>query len=517
MKTRFSLLMSVMVLCQLIVAQTHITISDPETWTTDELKPYVGQTVIFDTPMIIAANDLSSSALTIAPRILFTGTNQAYPRTAAYQSVVSMNGKGMMELSGLSGAYAYRCRGKIYNLKADVISTNKLSYKSGTWVGDKRSDLEANFPDLGDYRLLICTMNLENYFVANNNHSKQRDKIINALSFINADVIGLVELEGGTVGLQEITDYLNARLPGRAYRRSDNDGGNTYQTVAFIYDSKKVKPYGAIQASNTRTNFRKKMWCFEELGTGEQFIFSVNHFKAKSGNGTGTNANQNDGQGAWNADRVEEAQSIIDLHKRIAPQLKEKDILIMGDLNAYAKEDPIKLMLDNGMIDLHRAFHADSSYSYQFGGLAGYLDHAICNATMFPQVTGMAALHINSDENDRYTYDKSSGDNTMFRCSDHDPVLVGLKLDNTAIYDPKPAVNTIDIYKGSVHQLVINDAYRAGGQDSYYAIYDVSGRSVKSAKIEKNSQTVDLPSAPGVYILYVYYETQVYPYKFIVR
>ena len=238
--------------------------------------------------------------------------------------------------------------------------------------------------------------------------------------------------------------------------------------------------------------------------------------RARSG-GTGADADQKDGQGSYNAARCEEAQAVIDRYRqRLAPQLNEKDILIMGDLNAYAKEDPIRLMLDNGMIDLHRAFHADTSYSYQYNGLAGYLDHAICSQSMFAQVRGATGFHVNSDENDRYTYDKSS-DQTMFRYSDHDPVLVGLRLNNTATYNPQPRINNLDILGGHSNKLIIRDAQTAGGQDSFYGIYDVSGRVIVSpTRIESSVYVVDLPTASGIYILYVYYGTQVYPYKFIV-
>ena len=526
MKTRFSFVLGMLLACQIILAEeVHITITNPETWTTDELTPYVGKTVIFDSPLIIADNNVSSSSITVSPRMLFTPVNQAFPRTTANRTVASMNSKGAMTLSGLSNAYSYRCRGKVYNLKAKVNSTTSLTWqdKSGKWVGETRSYLESHFPELGDYRLLVCAMNIENYFIANGLHSRQRDKVINAMAFINADIYGLIEMEGGSDGVQEVTTYLNTALKSKnreyKYIGVNTSSKNTDQTVVYVYDSKKVKPRWEVQDNPTRTSFRKEMLYFEEIETGELFLYSLNHFKAKTGNGTGTNANQNDGQGAWNADRVEEAQSVITMYKRLIPSSKDHDILIMGDLNAYGKEDPIKLLLENGMIDLHRAYHADSSYSYQYSGLAGYLDHALCNSTLYPQITGMAALHINSDENDRYTYDKSSGDNTMFRCSDHDPVLVGLKLDHTTVYEPKPEVNSMEILQGRANQLFISAAYTADeeGQNSYYAIYDVSGRPIQSARIENAYQAIDLPSAPGVYILYVYFDSKVYPYKFIVR
>ena len=519
MKTRFSLLLLLSLAFQVLVAQTHIKVKDPATWTTDELAPYVGQTVIFDAPIIVTSN-ASSSTYIVSTRRLFTPTNQATPRTPGIQTVTSMNGKGAMQLSGFKGDH--RCGEKIYNLKARVNSTTDLTFLDGDWRGNTRAYYDTvNVRRLVniagcDTCLLVCTSNLENYFMGNNYHARQRAKVIDALTHIDADLFGFVEIECGDAAVKEIVTYLNTNLPHRNYTYvADGTSASGSDTkAAFVYDKKLLKPYGELQVIGTGVGkARKEMQVFEQKSNGERFIYSVNHFKAK-----GKPETANDGQGMYNEVRVEEAQAVIDLYKRLVPQLdQDKDILIMGDLNAYAKEDPIRKFLDYGMIDLHRAFHADSSYSYQYNDLAGYLDHAICSSSMYKQVLGATAFHVNSDENDRYTYDKSS-DQTMFRYSDHDPVLVGLRLNGSAAsYDPKPVINNLEILRGNANKLIIRDAEMAGGQDSFYAIYDVSGRAVVSAtKIESSAHTVELPGAPGVYILYVYFDTQVYPYKFIV-
>jgi len=534
MKTRFSLFFWVLFASAGLYAQTHIKVDNPSTWSTSSLQDYIGQTVIFDVPIYVCSN---SSGYTVSTRRLFTPTNQHIPcipqsKNPFYQ----LNADGAMSLSGVSGYH--RCGEKIYNLKAKVNGTSSLSFISGEWRGNTRAELEAGIPeeDLGDYRLLICTMNLEYYLAAGTGsggmgpstsaqHQKQRTKIRKALARIAADVYGFVEIESGDVALQEIADDLNSSLSGRSYTIiSDGSSPNgTFTKAGFVYDAKKVEPIGKLQEINEKVTNRKKMICFKEKETGEYFIFSVNHFKAKSGSGAaGGDANQNDGQGQFNATRVAEAQAIINHYTAYSKQAaikREKDILIMGDLNAYGKEDPIMLFLKNGMLDLHREFHADTSYSYQFGGLAGYLDHAICSPTLFPQVTGVCGFHINSDEKDDYTYDKSS-DNTMFRCSDHDPVLVGLKLDSTLNYDPSPTINTVEVMSDNTAELTIRNAF-IDGTDSYYAIYDISGRpiawSAKPIKIESNLEVIQKPTAPGVYIIYIYYQGAVYPHKFIVR
>lgn len=528
MKTRFSFLWLLLLVYQVLVAQTTIHVKDPNTWTTDELTSYVGKEVIFDVPIFVTSN-ASSYNYTVSTRRLYTPTNQVLPKFTntqamqAYNAFVSLNAAGGMTLTGVSGYH--RCGEKIYNLKAYVHDVNNLEFRGGEWRGNTRAYMDTvnvrrlvNI-DGCDTCLLVCTSNLENYFMGNSNHDRQRAKVIDALTHIDADLIGFVEIECGDAAVKEIVNYLNSRLPHRNYTfvADGTTASGSDTKAAFVYDKKLLKTYGELQVIGTGVGkARKEMQVFEQKYNGERFIFSVNHFKAKSGTGTGKDADQKDGQGSFNAARCEEAQAVLDLYVRLAPQLKEKDILIMGDLNAYAKEDPIRKFLDYGLIDLHRAFHADTSYSYQYGGLAGYLDHAICSESLRAQVCGAIGFHCNSDENDRYTYDKSS-DQTMFRYSDHDPVLVGLRLDNTATYDPKPLINNLDVLRGKSNQLIIRDALTAGGQDSYYGIYDVSGRPiVEATRIESSAEVVELPTAPGVYILYVYFETQVYPYKFIV-
>ena len=157
-------------------------------------------------------------------------------------------------------------------------------------------------------------------------------------------------------------------------------------------------------------------------------------------------------------------------------------------------------------------------FEHIFAASLAFVRHEIldCHDRVFAQVRGATGFHVNSDENDRYDYQHSE-DRTMFRYSDHDPVLVGLRLDGSAAsYDPHPTTNNLDILHGDANKLIIRDAESTDEKISYYAIYDMSGRTMVGAtKIESNSHVVDLPTS-GVYILYVYFDAKVYPYKFIV-
>lgn len=543
MKTRISLLWVAVLVCHILAAQIHIEVSDPDTWNPETLRPYIGSTVVFDVPMVVTNN---YNGLTVSTRRMFAPTNQARPESYMYDNIMSLNSTGSIRLNNApyaTGDAYYRGGEKIYNLKATVNSTSSLTWVSGEWRGNTRKDLEeaniramVNIDDC-DECLLVCTMNLEYYLVETLGgqmgprdyaaHQRQRTKINKALTKINADLYGFVEIEQGQRAAAEIASDLNENLPDRNYTYI-NDGGSsngTYTKSAFVYDRNKLRHIGLIQEKKGGTipGERHRMICMEEIATGERFIFSVNHFKAKSSGGVGLDSNENDhGQGGYNQTRREEAQSVYDLYKSYYRNaaIKEKDLLVMGDLNAYAKEDPIMVLTnDCGWIDLHREFHADSSYSYTYHGEAGYLDHAICNASLRPQVKGVSGFHINSDESDNYTYDKSS-DISMFRCSDHDPVLVGLHLDKSLTHDSGPSLNTLELLNGQSAELTISNAFKEGGQDSYYIIYDIYGRPVMQStpqKVESDLQSVELPMLPGVYILRIYYDHKVYSYKFIVQ
>ncbi len=507
MKTRITLLWIALLLSPIAYSQVHITIDNPDTWSGESLRPYIGQTVIFDVPIVVCDN--KNGNYTVSPFRRFQPESHGFSGTTEYLSTVRINNTCMFKLAGVSDYH--RCGEKIIGLKARVNGTASLSMEGGQWSGNTRADLEAGIPDLGDYRLLVCGFNLENYYMTLNEmgarteqeRQRQRAKVRKALKKINADIFGLVELQQGNEAITEIVNDLNKALPERNYDFFHDSEAGTYQKVDFVYDKNKVEAINTPVETEVETQNRKKMICFREKETGEKFIYSINHFKSMNTGGEDR--------------RVNEAKAVIKLYNsyRQNGNIREKDVLFMGDMNCYAFTEPIKVFTENGMIDLHRAFHADSSYSYMFGGMASYIDHAISNGTMYRQVTGMSGFHINSDEDDKYNYQRSA-DETMFRCSDHDPVLVGLKLDSTLVYDPTPQINSGDIFFGENKRLVIQNAFTEGKQ-SFYAIHTINGWLVEINSITSPLYEVELPNPTGVYIVTVYYDGQIYQRKMIVR
>jgi predicted extracellular nuclease len=75
----------------------------------------------------------------------------------------------------------------------------------------------------------------------------------------------------------------------------------------------------------------------------------------------------------------------------------DSDVLVIGDLNAYAEEDPIDVLRNGGLTDEIDRF-VENPYSFVFDGQSGYLDHALTTSTLSSQVSGVTEWHINADE-----------------------------------------------------------------------------------------------------------------------
>jgi len=297
---------------------------------------------------------------------------------------------------------------------------------------------------------------------------RQIDKTVQALLGVNADVFGYNEMEndgyGATSAVQQLVNALNAATaPGTfafvtppASALISGKFGSDEITVGFIYKTATARiarggngpaalTTGIFDQVTTRVQRPALAVTFERVAagtpTGELVTAVISHFKSKgSSAGLPGDADQGDGQGLSNATRTQAAQELAAWMATRPTGTKDADYLILGDLNSYRLEDPITTLTNSGYFSLF----GPESYSYQFNGQWGSLDHALVNASLNPQVTGAAKWHINADEPvvlDYNTEFKSAGQVSSFynvdpfRTSDHDPVLVGLSLVSTLCGD----------------------------------------------------------------------------------
>jgi predicted extracellular nuclease len=335
-------------------------------------------------------------------------------------------------------------------------------------------------PDSVGGRLRVASMNMLNFFITldypsgnpldnkcgplNNvecrgadsdqplEFTRQRDKLLAALVGLNADVIGLNELEN-TTGVDPLADPngivagLNATFgPGMySYINTGIIGTDTIR-VGLVYKTTTVVPVGSFEILDSTddplfldTKSRPSLaQTFEEIATGARFTVVVNHLKSKgsSCNDVG-DPDLGDGQGNCSQTRKNAAIALVNWLATDPTGSGDPDFLIMGDLNSYDKEDSIDAILAGGFTDLAYQFHGEDAYSYVFDGQTGYLDYALANSSLLGQVTGATDWHINSDEPDLIDYDTSFKQPAQdaiyapdaYRSSDHDPVIVGLDLD----------------------------------------------------------------------------------------
>ena len=296
---------------------------------------------------------------------------------------------------------------------------------------------------------------------------RQIDKSVQEVLGLNADVFGYNEMEndgyGSASAIQQLVNALNAATatgtyafvlpPASALNPAGGFGGDEI-TVGFIYktNAARIAPgtsaaaltTGIFDQVTTRVQRPALAVTFERLANGtptnETFTAVINHFKSK---GSAANlpgdADQGDGQGLSNATRTQAAQQLAAWLATNPTGTADPDYLILGDLNAYRLEDPIATLTNAGYTSLF----GPESYSYQFNGQWGSLDHALASGSLNSQVTGAAKWHINSDEPivlDYNTEFKSANQVNSFysvdpfRTSDHDPIVVGLNLqsNNTA-------------------------------------------------------------------------------------
>ena len=238
---------------------------------------------------------------------------------------------------------------------------------------------------------------------------RQRDKIINAILTLDAQIIGLMELEndgyGPTSAIANLVNGLNAAGSGDyAFVNPGlpNLGGDEI-SVGLIYRTQVVQALGAAATLSAfpfnTLNRQPLVQTFKVISTGEVFTVVVNHFKSKLCSGaTGGNADQGDGQGCWNVIRTQAAQTLANWLATDPTRSGDPDVLIIGDLNAYAKEDPIRTLEAAGYSNLIDIYLGTPAYSYIYYGQAGSLDHAFANISLTSKVAGATVWHINADE-----------------------------------------------------------------------------------------------------------------------
>ncbi|MGY3852905.1 ExeM/NucH family extracellular endonuclease [Aeromonas aquatilis] len=325
---------------------------------------------------------------------------------------------------------------------------------------------------------------------------KQRTKIANAITEMDADLLGLMEMENNGFGdnsaLHNLVTRLNeqqkdtskhyayVRLPVTALTDGKFFGGDAIM-VAMIYRSALITPSGDASViklpeqryitggvAKTAGQRDSLVQTFTIAKSKEPLTVVVNHLKSKGSgcyeNGDGK-TEPADLQGKCTEFRVSAAKVLGEAVSKLPGQ-----VLLVGDFNSYAKEDPIRVLTDYnpatserkivsashtfigeqpyeqmgreatknyGFVDLNVKFNKEKAISYSYDGELGTLDYALANSALASKVAGVSDWHINAFESNQFEYAAKFTDALLksdnpFSASDHDPIIVDLKLESNA-------------------------------------------------------------------------------------
>ncbi|TNC05300.1 ExeM/NucH family extracellular endonuclease [Vibrio diabolicus] len=494
-------------------------------------------------------------------------------------------------VEGLQGVVNYS-----YN-EYRLIATNEVDSSNFVTSGDDFDVARKAAPAIADSDLRVASFNVLNYFtsVADSGHDNptgqnrgatnldefliQQAKIVSAMNKMDADIIGLMEVENNGFGdgsaIQNLVDALNAEIDDVEdhYTYVEIEEQDKYQKeyfgsdaimVAILYRANAVTPKEAAKvivtpeqhiAENTIT--RKEgtesnpaydkyqrhslLQTFTVKETGEDLSVVVNHFKSKGSEcieewiAGVEDSEPADLQGNCNNFRVSAAKVVGEALKDI-----DGDVLVMGDLNAYGKEDPLLTLTDYskekygrdiytaayttigggelqvektkiekgyGLHNLNTLLHGTDTFSYTYSGELGNLDHALASSSLAQKVVAIEDWHINSLESNLFEYSsKYTGDmpkyKDAFSASDHDPVIIAIDLPDDDIDLPKAGENlAIDVrlpptaVAGDIVTVNLTASTQAAATSSDAKVYSAS-QTLTQTDIDARSVNIEFEQAP---------------------
>ena len=357
-----------------------------------------------------------------------------------------------------SGLDTIRFGSKVTELTGIVTESNGDYYVIPTKDLKLESPPRPKRPTLGDSNLVVASFNVLNFFTTLDNGSngargadneaelqRQREKIVAAILELDADVIGLMELENSLAAEQDLVEALNQRIGSEAYSGcglppgfAESPGGGDKIRVGILYRRDRVECTQPITLIDDDAFYIARTPLVQEFRRSdgeERFSLIVNHFKSKGArDAKGKDLDQKDGQAAYNETRMRQAKAVAS-HVDGMVQAGQSNVLVIGDLNAYRFEDPIDALRDAGLVDLMETKCNESfPYTFVYYGQAGSLDQSFATSSLADEVTAVATWHINAAEPRFLDYNTEYNPKSLyrpdpFRSSDHDPVLIGIQLD----------------------------------------------------------------------------------------
>jgi predicted extracellular nuclease len=144
-------------------------------------------------------------------------------------------------------------------------------------------------------------------------------------------------------------------------------------------------------------------------GGGTDLWAIINHFKSKS-----TYAPNYADTEPRRVQQAEWVNTLVDEIQYANPHAK---VIVLGDLNSFPNEAPIKTLQNGGLRDLIFNVHKRSRYTYIYRGVSEVLDHIFVTPSLMKVFLQARVVHFNLDFPAPIF---SENPNTGICCSDHD-------------------------------------------------------------------------------------------------
>ncbi|MBM7702508.1 DUF6359 domain-containing protein [Metabacillus iocasae] len=346
--------------------------------------------------------------------------------------------------------------------------------------------------------LTVATYNMENFSANPNNTSDEKvAKIAQSMvSDLKApDIIGLVEVQDnngqtddGTTDASEsykrLVDAIVA-AGGPAYQFTDiapedkKDGGAPGGNirVGFLYNPERVSLVEGQKGTATEAvsfadgeltmnpgriapdkfvNTRKPL-AGQFTFQGEEIIVIAAHLNSKGGDQPLYGKNQPPVLGS-EEQRVQLATEINSFVKDVKAQDPNMNVVVVGDMNDFEFSNPLRVLKGDELTNMVEKVEEKDRYSYIYQGNSQVLDHILVSNHLAEKTT-IDMLHLNA------AFMEEHG-----RASDHDPVIVQLKLkeseeagEQEVIYLNNVKINKLIINKNDkVYEIGKNTVIKKG-------------------------------------------------------
>ncbi|MDR7132970.1 putative extracellular nuclease [Lysobacter niastensis] len=426
---------------------------------------YEGMLLLIDMPLLLTdSQDLSRQGRVLASlgERPWQATERAEPGSNEWRALEQDNTRRRLWLDGGSAAPSNFWPTSIGAARAGSLISGAIGVLDQTGSGyglhltttpDLHAAARPQPPQVaGDLR--VAALNLENLFNGDGRGggfptprgartpaelAAQLAKHVATLRGLDADIVALMELENDGYGPDSSLAALLAALNAdgsdwRAVDAGQGPGDNPIR-VGLIYRASRVRPQGTpatMQGGPFGAHSRVPLaQAFVPVTRGRHggaaLVVVANHFKSKGCSGAeGADRDQGDGAACWNDTRTRSARQ-LEAWLAADPTHTGSDLtLIVGDLNAYAQETPVRALVQSGWRDAFEVAGIRDPYSYVYDGQLGRLDHALLSPALAARLRGAAEWHSNADEPETSGY-RDGGDGP-WRSSDHDPLLLGFDL-----------------------------------------------------------------------------------------